>query len=45
MSFRFGIIGTGIMGGAIGRVLKRCPQVELAALCDLDPARLAASGA
>ena len=45
MAIRFGIIGTGIMGGAFARVLKRCPQAELAALCDLDPARLAASGA
>jgi len=44
MAIRFGIIGTGIMGGAVGRVLKNCPQVELAALSDLDEKRLAQSG-
>jgi len=44
MAIRFGIIGTGIMGGAVGRVLKHCPQVELAALSDLDQNRLAQSG-
>jgi predicted dehydrogenase len=44
MAIRFGIIGTGIMGSAVGRVLKLCPQVELAALCDLDRERLEKSG-
>lgn len=44
MAIRFGIIGTGIMGSAVGRVLKNCSGVELAALSDLDESRLAQSG-
>jgi predicted dehydrogenase len=44
MAIRFGIIGTGIMGNAVGRVLKLCPEVELAALSDLDRSRLEQSG-
>jgi len=44
MAIRFAIIGTGIMGNAVGRVLKLCPQVELVALSDLDENRLKQSG-
>ena len=44
MAIRFGIIGTGIMGSAVGRVLKLCPQVELVALSDLDKSRLESCG-
>jgi predicted dehydrogenase len=44
MAIRFGIIGTGIMGSAVGRVLKNCPQVELVALSDLDEKRLEQRG-
>ncbi len=44
MTHRFGIIGTGIMGGAVGRVLRNIPGVEIRALCDPVRERLEAGG-
>jgi predicted dehydrogenase len=44
MSYRFGIIGTGIMGNAVGRVLQRHPDADIVALADPDSGRLKASG-
>jgi predicted dehydrogenase len=40
MSLKFGIIGTGIMGQSVGRVLKLIPEVEIVALADLNEERL-----
>jgi predicted dehydrogenase len=44
MAIRIGIIGTGIMGNAVGRIFRLLPQVELAALADLSKERLKQSG-
>jgi len=44
MKIRFGIIGTGIMGLGIGRVLQRQPQAEIVALTDTDRQKLEAAG-
>jgi predicted dehydrogenase len=44
MSYKFGIIGTGIMGNALGRVLKLHQGVEIVALADPDSGRLKANG-
>jgi predicted dehydrogenase len=44
MTHKFGIIGAGIMGNSIGRVLKNIPGVEISALCDPVIERLEASG-
>ena len=44
MTHRFGIIGAGIMGNAVGRVLKNIPGVEIGAICDPARDRLEASG-
>jgi predicted dehydrogenase len=44
MSYRFGIIGTGIMGSAVGRVLKLHPGADIIALADPDSGRLKAGG-
>ncbi|MCX6561752.1 MAG: Gfo/Idh/MocA family oxidoreductase [Candidatus Aminicenantes bacterium] len=44
MTHKFGIIGAGIMGSAVGRVLKNIPNVEICALCDPSRERLEASG-
>ncbi|MEW5901759.1 MAG: Gfo/Idh/MocA family oxidoreductase [Acidobacteriota bacterium] len=44
MAIRFGIIGTGIMGNAVGRVLKLMPNAAIAALADIDRDRLEKSG-
>jgi len=44
MAIRFGIIGTGIMGNAVGRVLKLLPNAVIAALADPNGERLAQSG-
>ncbi len=44
MAFRFAVIGCGIMGNAVARVLKLHPRVEIVALADLDKERLEASG-
>ncbi len=44
MAIRFAIIGCGIMGNAVGRVLKLQPQVTIVALADPDGERLSASG-
>jgi predicted dehydrogenase len=40
MTIRFGIIGTGIMGNSLARVLKLLPNVKIAALADLERQRL-----
>ncbi len=44
MAIRVGIIGTGIMGNAVGRVFRLLSQVELVALADLSEERLGQSG-
>ena len=44
MAIRFGIIGTGIMGNAVARVLQLLPNVEIIALADPDQERLEKSG-
>jgi len=44
MSHGFGIIGAGIMGGAVGRVLKNIPGVEVKAICDPAAERREALG-
>lgn len=45
MTIKFGIIGTGIMGLAVGRVLKLLsPRAEIVALSDLAPDRLEQGG-
>lgn len=44
MAIRIAIIGTGIMGNAVGRIFRLLPQVELAALADLSEERLRQSG-
>ncbi len=44
MSHAFGIIGAGIMGGAVGRVLKNIPGVEIKAVCDPAAERREALG-
>jgi len=44
MAIRIGIIGTGIMGSAVGRIFRLLPQVELAALADLSEERLRQCG-
>ncbi len=45
MAFRCGIIGTGIMGKAGGRILQLVEDVEVAALADPSAANLAAAAA
>lgn len=44
MTIRIGIIGTGIMGMAVGQVLKRLPNAELVALANTSQPRLKAAG-
>jgi len=44
MNLRFGIIGTGIMGSSLGRVIGLVPQASIAALADSDPKRLEQAG-
>ncbi len=44
MTHEFGIIGAGIMGGAVGRVLKNIPSVKIRAICDPDIERREALG-
>lgn len=44
MTISFGIIGTGIMGNAVGRVLKLLSNARIVALADLDRERLEKSG-
>jgi predicted dehydrogenase len=44
MKIRFGIIGTGIMGNAVGRVLQLHPNAEINALADPIEERLEKSG-
>ncbi|MEN6561784.1 MAG: Gfo/Idh/MocA family oxidoreductase [Acidobacteriota bacterium] len=44
MALRFGIIGAGIMGNSLARVLGLVPGVEVAAFCDPDRERLEKSG-
>jgi len=44
MSLRFGIIGCGIMGNAVARVLKLNTDAEIVALAEVDGERLKASG-
>jgi predicted dehydrogenase len=44
MTIRFGIIGTGIMGNSLGRVIRLVPQASIAALADSDAKRLEQSG-
>jgi len=44
MTISFGIIGTGIMGNAVGRVLKLLSNARIVALADLDRERLKKSG-
>lgn len=44
MSYRFAVIGTGIMGHAVARVLKLHPKVTIVALADPNLERLNAAG-
>lgn len=44
MTIRFGIIGTGIMGNSLGRVIRNVPQAAIVALSDFVPQRLADAG-
>jgi predicted dehydrogenase len=44
MAIRIGIIGTGIMGNAVGRIFRLLPQVELVALADISKEALKQSG-
>jgi predicted dehydrogenase len=44
MTLKFGIIGTGIMGLAVGRVLQLLPEAEVAALADPSQDRLEEAG-
>jgi predicted dehydrogenase len=44
MIHRFGIVGAGIMGNAVGRVLRNIPGVEIRAICDPARERLEAAG-
>jgi predicted dehydrogenase len=44
MKIRFGIIGTGIMGNAVGRILQLYPNAEINALADPTKERLEKSG-
>ncbi len=44
MSIRFGVIGTGIMGKAVARVLHLLPEAEVVALADPSRERLEESG-
>ncbi|OGD23066.1 MAG: hypothetical protein A2W03_00580 [Candidatus Aminicenantes bacterium RBG_16_63_16] len=44
MTVRFGIIGTGIMGNSLGRVIRNVPQAPIVALADAVPERLEAAG-
>lgn len=44
MKIRFGIIGTGIMGNAVARVLKLLPNAEIIALADKKKETLEKSG-
>lgn len=39
---KLGIIGYGHIGSQHGRAIRdgKCPQVNLTAVCDIDPARL-----
>jgi predicted dehydrogenase len=44
MTFRFGIIGTGIMGNSLGRVIRNVEQASIVALADMVPQRLEEAG-
>jgi predicted dehydrogenase len=44
MTIRFGVIGTGIMGNSLARVIRLVPQARIAALADSDARRLEQSG-
>ncbi len=44
MTIRFGIIGTGIMGNSLGRVIRNVSQASIVALSDFVPQRLEEAG-